>query len=215
MNEIEFNSTKSLSRPETPATEILWFSIHSKKEVQREIERLKQERRRSVRLGIACAEFNSKKGVKWYDWLLPTLGDNFDLELCFDNFLKNPERRSPQKHTLSGIVEHFILKHGKYFASLELWRNPLNRAKPDISENIFAEDVVFAATWAKYWGKKVILGGIQTLDFDWISKLSSSPFLRNVEFVEIDRAGGYLNRDFQFYGQARSNSNLSDNRKLS
>ena len=126
-----------------------------------------------------------------------------------------PERESSRKHSLSEIVEYFIFRHGKYFTSLELWRNPLNRTKPDVSENIFAEDVVFAATWARYWGKKVRRGGTQTLDFEWISKLSSSPFLRNVEFVEIDKAGGCQNKGIQFYGQAPSNSKLSDNRKLS
>ncbi len=86
MKEAESDSAEGPFRREFSVTEILWFATHSKKEAQFEIERLKKERRRSVRLGIACAEFNSKKGIKWYNWLLPALGEHFELELCFDNF---------------------------------------------------------------------------------------------------------------------------------
>lgn len=215
MKETEFDSAESLPRPKNSASEILWFSSHSKKEAQLEIERLKRERLRCVRLGIACADFNSKKGIKWYNWLLPALGENFEIELCFDNFLMNPDEADSRKHSLLEIVEYFIFKHGKYFTSLELWRNSLNRTKPEVSENMFAEDVVFAATWAKYWGKNVSLGGIPTLDFEWISKLSSSPFLRNVEFVEIDRGVDHWNMGVRFYGQTSSPSKLSESREAS
>lgn len=179
---------------------IMWFPVRNRKEVTLEIGRLRSEGVRFVRLGIECAAFNTKKGNKWYDWLLPTLAESFELELCFDNFSKASNRPLSPKHTLPEIVEHFIIKHGEYFNLLELWRNPSNRVNQDYSENIFAEDVVFAATWARHLGKKVSLGRIQSVDFDWITKLISSQFLKNIECVEIDKQGEDLvNKCSQFY----------------
>lgn len=173
----------------TPATwlGLTWFPVRNKKEVNSEIERLKNEGISSLKLGIDCAKFNTKKGSKWYDWLVPTLAENFDLELCFDNFSHCPTGAFYRKHSYSEIVEHFIFKHGQHFTQIELWRNPLRRAKEEIYENIFSEDVVFTATWAQHHGKKVGLGGIQTVDFEWITKLISCRFLNTLEYLKIDK----------------------------
>lgn len=183
---------KTPSAREFVPQDIKWFSVRNRKEVNLEIGRLKTEGILSVRLGIDCGEFNSKKGMKWYDWLLPSMAESFKIELCFDNFSKTLNDPPSRKHTLPEIVEYFILKHGEHFSSLELWRNPSERENQTSSENIFAEDVIFAATWAKHHGKKVSLGKIQTSDFEWITKLISSQFLNNIECVEIDNEGENL-----------------------
>ncbi|WP_339750590.1 hypothetical protein [Algoriphagus aquimarinus] len=166
---------------------VMWFSVRSKNELKRTVDRLKSEGITSLRLGIDCAEFNTKRGLKWYDWLVPSLAESFELELCFDNFSKASRRSACKKHSLLEIVEYFIHKHGQHFTLLELWRNPENRSNQDYAENIFAEDIVFVTTWAKHLGKKVSLGRIQTIDFEWITKLISSQFLQNIECVEIDK----------------------------
>lgn len=170
------SSETSVLKP--ASKKIMWFPVRNRKEVNAIISRLKSEHVQSLRVGIDCAEFNTKKGQKWYDWLLPTLADNFDLELCFDNYLLTPGRPLAQKHGLPEIVEHFIHKHGKYFTTVELWRNHSANVEKEPRENIFAEDVVFAATWAKHLGKKVVLGKIQVVDFEWINQLVSSRFLK-------------------------------------
>ncbi|REG88713.1 hypothetical protein [Algoriphagus antarcticus] len=198
--EINAYPTAAPSSSEFITEGIIWFSVRNRKEVNSEIGRLKSQGISRLRLGIDCAEFNTKKGIKWYDWLLPTLAESFELELCFDNFSKTPNRSLSRTYMLPEIVEHFILKHGEHFNLLELWRNPANRAKHESSENIFSEDVVFAATWAKHLGKKVSLGRIQTTDFEWIATLVSSQFLKNIECVEIDKEGENLrNTSTQFY----------------
>ncbi|WP_192349161.1 hypothetical protein [Algoriphagus sp. Y33] len=184
------NSAKIANNPVEPPTErTVWFPVRNRKEVMLEIGRFQSEGVDYLRLGIDCAEFSTKKGKKWYDWLLPTLADSFDLELCFDNFSKSPGKSLIKKQTLPEIVEHFIVVHGEHFDLIELWRNPSCRMKEEIPENIFAEDVVFAATWAKHLGKKVSLGKIQTVDFEWITKLVSSQFLKNIEHIEVDKDG--------------------------
>ena len=165
---------------------VTWFRVKSKREVNLEIERLKSEGICSLKLGIECAKFNTKRGLKWYDWLVPTLGKSLNLELCFDNFSQEKIKSTYRKHSFSEIVEYFILKHGQYFKLIELWRNPSIRQKEEIFENIFTEDVVFTATWAQHHGKKVGLGGIQTVDFEWITKLISSQFLNTIEYLQLD-----------------------------
>lgn len=211
-SEFKFNFANHLTEEENTQGEVLWFSVDKKKEVQLEIDRLKRESVNYVRLGIDCTEFNSMNGDKWFDWLLPEMGEHFELELCLDNFSRNPKADVLRKNSLHEIVEYFILRHGKYFTSIELWRNRSKKAKPEASENIFAEDVVFAATWAKHWGKNVVFGGIQTMDFEWVSKLSSSQFFRNAEFVEINREKDRWNIGIRFCGSNSLNSQLSDNR---
>ncbi|HSF53108.1 MAG TPA: hypothetical protein VLA71_05125 [Algoriphagus sp.] len=210
MEQSEFNAQLSLE--ETSRSEILWFPFRDKEVTQTKLDRLKQDEVNFVRLGIDCTEFNSEKGVKWFDWLLPTLGESFELELCFDNFSKNSGEPIFRKHSLFEIVEHFIFKHGEYFTTLELWKNPSTNSNLGASENIFADDVVFAATWARHWGKNVVLGGIQSLDFEWFSRLSSSQLLRNAEFVEINREKDQWNIGIRFGGQPSLNNQSPNNR---
>lgn len=172
-------------------SEVLWFSFRNGNQleidrVQAEFEKAKSAGVSSVKLGIACDELNTDEGVKWYDWLLTTFGEYFEIELCFDNFSKNPKRSSSTRHSLLEILEHFIFKHGKYFTLIELWRNPAASSTSHSSDNIFAEDVVFAASWAKQWGKKVGLGRIRAMDVEWLTKLSSTMFFKKIDFIELD-----------------------------
>ncbi len=175
-----------LSYLESMTEGVMWFSIKNRKELKLTVDKLQSEGTCSLRLGIDCAEFNTKRGLQWYDWLVPTLAESFELELCFDNFSKTSRSLVYKKHSLLEIVEYFIHKHGQHFTLLELWRNPANRLNQYYSENIFAEDIVFVTTWARHLGKKVSLGRIQTTDFEWITKLISSQFLKNIECLEID-----------------------------
>lgn len=169
--------------------EILWLKPWNRIKANFEIERLKSEGNYSLRLGIDCSLFNTDEGSNWYDWLVPSLAESFQLELCFDNFSNTNGDSISQGHNLTEVVEHFILKHGECFTLLELWRNPADREKQDNLSNVFACDVIFAATWANHLGKNVKLGRIQTLDFEWITKLVASQFLTNIQCIEIDKEG--------------------------
>ncbi len=169
---------------------IVWLPIRNKKQVNNEIDKLKISGIRKLKVGVDCMEFNTKKGIKGYDWLIPVLAESFDLELCFDNFPKKTLRRRTPKCLLPEIVEHFIFCHGDHFDSIQLCRQSLDRGKHSDEENIFAEAIVFAATWAKYLGKKVCLGKIQAADFEWVSKLISTRFFSHIDSIVIDKEGG-------------------------
>lgn len=183
MKTTDIRSTSDLLSDEPPLSEVLWFSHQDKNETKRTIERLSRRRISKLKLGLDCTEFNSKNGKKWYDWLIPTLSKEFQVAVCLDNFSKSGQAPKPVKRSLAQIVEHVIFKHGSQISGLELWRNPVNRSK--FTVNVFSEDVVFAATWAKHLGKKVSLGVIRELDGEWISTLRSSQFMSNIDFVEI------------------------------
>ena len=184
MDDPEISARLSASS-EASNLNVRWFSGQRKKEVKRAIAQMKSQGTKVIRLGISCAEFNATGGVKWYNWLLPTLAAHFELVLCFDNFSRKSELPASKQRSLPQIVEYCILRHGKSFKSIELWRNPSQENKRNAIENIFADDLVFAGTWAKYWGKKVSLGRVKSSDFEWIEKLDSASFLRNIESIEV------------------------------
>ncbi|MCE7056752.1 hypothetical protein LZF95_18865 [Algoriphagus sp. AGSA1] len=182
---------------------ILWFPIRNRKRVIHEVERLKSVGIRQLKVGVDCIEFNTKKGMRGYDWLIPLLADSFDLELCFDNFPMKTICGKAPKHWLPEIVEHFIFRHGDHFDNIQLCRQSLDRAKHPGDENIFAEDMVFSATWARYLGKKVCLGKIQPGDFEWISKLVPTRFFAHIDSIEIDNENGDLgSNSAKFYERA-------------
>ncbi|WP_439489471.1 hypothetical protein [Algoriphagus sp.] len=198
LNPLPENATTSQDNLITE--KILWLPIRNKKQVNIEIDKLKAAGISKLKVGVDCIEFNTKKGIKGYDWLIPVLAENFDLELCFDNFPKKTIRGRVPKCMLPEIVEHFIFCHGAHFDSIQLCRQSLDRVQHTEEENIFAEAIVFAATWAKYLGKKVCLGKIQAADFEWISKLVSTRFFSHIDYIEIDKeVGGAKSSNTKFY----------------
>ncbi len=185
MNQKEFKSEKVLAPGVGSKPEILWLSSQNgKTEVYSTVANFKSKGLKSLCLGIDCGEFCSDNGVEWYDWLVVELGKHFDLKLCFDNFSRSSGKVSSHQCGLGEIVEHFIFKHGKYFSVIELWRNPSSKVKPESTENIFSEDVVFAATWAKYWGKNVVLRTSKNTDSNWLAQITASQVFGGVEWED-------------------------------
>ena len=189
-----FNSDLILVQAENSVVENLRFVFGDKKAALVTVDRLSRRRVKSLKLGIDSGEFWGEGGIDWYDWLVSTLGDKFSLTLIFGR----PSRRkgqfaSEKNPALSEIVEYFILKHGQYFTEVELYRSSESRSQTNQEGNIFSDEVVFAATWAKYWGKKVVLKGVSSLDVDWVSKLNSFPFLASLESSDLDKEPGRKN----------------------
>ncbi len=183
-----FNHDLALVQAGNSTVENLRFVFGDKKEAQLTVNRLNRRRVKSLKLEIDSREFWGVGGIDWYDWLVPMLGNKFSLKLIFE---KSPSGSgnfpSEKNRALSEVVEYFILKHGKYFSEIELFRGEENRGQTDQEENIFSDEVVFAATWAKYLGKKVVLRGNKTLDHDWVLKLNSFPISENFEFADLDK----------------------------
>lgn len=162
-------------------TDIRRFAFGNKEEALRELQTLKKSGAVSLSLGVDCGEFSGAGGMDWYDWLVPMLGDSLSLRLSFGDFGKGKSKPIGERKTLWEIVEHFVLKHGNYFNTVELCKRTAGRGEGEDADNIFSDEVVFAATWAKHWGKQVRLRVCQTKDADWLAKLSASQLLAQLE----------------------------------
>ncbi|MEB2787225.1 hypothetical protein [Algoriphagus persicinus] len=183
---------------------VLWFPLGMKEKVQKEISSLERKRIVSLRVGINCLVFNTKEGALWYDWLMSVLSKKFDLEPCFDKYyLHLPSKETSQNNSLHELVEYFISKYGHQFEQLELWKNPLDKFIPITSStNIFSDELIFAATWAIFLNKKVIIGGIQAGDFEWLSLLINSGFLQDVSAIRLDSEGDLWSTNTNFFAQS-------------
>lgn len=190
--------------PDHPLDEILWFPLGMKREVKKQILMLVQKDVFSIRVGINCREFKTEKGSLWYNWLMSALNSKFTLELCFDKFMLPPSAlASYNRYSLAEIVESFVYKYGEQFDRLELWRDPLEKYLPITSStNIFSDELLFAASWAIYLDKKVTIGGIQAGDFEWLSILVGSGFLKKVDAIRLDSEGDLWSTNTLFLARA-------------
>lgn len=182
----------------------LWFTLGMKEAVRLEISLLEKKKINSIRVGINCTDFNGVKGALWYDWLMLALSKKFDLELCFDKYyLGLPSKKTSQFNYLSEVVDFFIHKYGRQFEQLELWKNPQDKFIPiSSSTNIFSDELVVAATSAIFLNKKVNIGGIQAGDFEWLTLLIHSGFLRNVTAIRLDSEGDLWSTNSNFLAQS-------------
>ena len=71
-------------------------------------------------------------GQAWYDWLMPTLGREFDLLPCVHYTppsLSRTGRTSGAPHRLkdyADFVDHVLSRYGDHFRHVELWNEPNN-----------------------------------------------------------------------------------------
>ena len=164
---------------------IHWFLFHEQHLIEQFISSSKLSGVTQIRVGINCNEASTKKGKSWYNWLIPTLGQHFKLKLCFDNHTKSEiesDESNESKKSLSEVVECFVHYHGQYFDEIELHKDPRQRMNSSEKiNNIFSDELVFAATWAKYLGKKVSLANVHLEDYEWVSKLTNCYIVEKVE----------------------------------
>lgn len=193
-------STKSKSsKGEILKTQnIYWFSPSHQHLVEQTMLTLKSAGSTQISVGINCNDACTKKGNFWYSWLIPTLGQQFKLKLVFDNYSKSEIGLDDAdlKKPLAEIVECFVHYHGQYFDEVELYKSPDHQIQTLIeANNIFSDELIFAATWAKYLGKKVSLGNVHLSDYEWVSKLTNCQIVDTVDTSEhkIDTSSRLIN----------------------
>ena len=176
------NSTDSLKR-NSPSEGVLWLPIHQKDKVIEKAASLKSQEIRRIRVGINCKNFHDAEGKAWYDWLIPFLGKQFDLILTFEADFENPGKKSSCYYSFFEMIEHFTIGKTRYFDTIEVRRS----APYHTPKNLFSDPLVFSAIWAKSMGIKVILGNIQTKDFEWVNRLIKFRLIDNFDFMEINK----------------------------
>ena len=169
---------------------ICGFFCRMKEIVRKKITYLQRNQIEKIRISVNCMAFNSEEGRQWNDWMLSTLANKFELELCFDTYSPPLFLRTSNQHfTLSELVEYCINKYGDYFDRIEFFRDPKDKFIPITSEtNIFSDELVFAVSWAVFMKKSVTLAGIQAGDFEWLMLLVSSGFMHKIDAIRLDNS---------------------------
>jgi CDP-paratose 2-epimerase len=146
-----------------------------------------------LRTHLSWAEYHATGGAEWYDWLIPTLGRQFDLLPCIHYTppsLSRTGRSSGAPRRLKAyadFVDHILSRYGDHFRHVELWNEPNNlldwdwRADPDWS--LFCEMVGAAAYWVEHCGWKAVLGGPSPFDPHWLTLMGERGVLATVSAV--------------------------------
>ncbi len=174
---------------------IQWFHIGDYKQVEKVIEELKKINVKHLRTGISWADWHTKEGAKWYEWLVPKIATEMELLPCFTytppSLGIEPKTSSPPKNPkdYADFLDVFINEYGKYFEWVELWNEPNNLNdwdwRIDPSWQIYSDMVVGAAYWVKKLGKKTLLGGMAPADPNWLDLMCRRNVLENIDAIAI------------------------------
>jgi CDP-paratose 2-epimerase len=159
-----------------------------------------------LRTVVSWADWYSKEGEKWYNWLLPELARNFKLLPCLTytppELGIEPKIFSPPKNTndFNRFVDILIKRYGEHFEVVELWNEPNNlnswdwRLDPDW--NIFSEMVTTAARTVKEAGKTAVLGGMNPVDPNWLKLMGEKNVLQEFDVIALHGFHGTWESDW-------------------
>lgn len=202
------NTHKRRKTKESKEVGILqWFHIGEYDRVEQTLKDLKKLGIKHLRTGISWADFYTKEGPEWYDWLLPKLSEQVEILPCFlytppsigiEHKTSSPPK-GPKRY--ADFMDVFIGKYGEHFDWVELWNEPNNRSEYDYTLDsnwdIFSEMIICAAHWSKQLGKKVALGGMSPIDTNWLDFMARRNVLENIDAVGIHGFPGSFDSHFR------------------
>lgn len=184
-----------------------WFHMGEHEKVEATLRDLKNLGITHLRTGISWADYYTKGGEAWFEWLLPKLAREVEILPCFlytppsigiEHKTSSPPK-GPKK--FADFLDVFINKFGQHFEWVELWNEPNNRSEYDYTLDsnwdIFSEMIVFAAHWSKQLGKKVALGGMSPVDSNWLDFMAQRGVLENIDAVGIHGFPGSFDSHFK------------------
>ena len=163
-----------------------------------------------LRTHLSWATYHTAEGADWYDWLIPTLSQHFDLLPCIHYTppsLSRTGRSSGPPVRLKDFpdfVDHVLTRYGSHFEHIELWNEPNNLLdwdwRVDPEWHLFCEMIGAAAYWTKHRGWKPVLGGPCPFDPHWFDLMGQRGVLDCVSAVGFhafpgtwdSEAGGWL-----------------------
>lgn len=170
-----------------------WFRPGDFERTEQCISELSRSGAKYLRTHLSWAEYLAEGGEAWFDWLLPQLGERFDLLPCIHYTPPSMSRTGRasgapfELKSYADFVDHVLTRYGKHFPNVELWNEPNNlldwdwRADPDFL--LFSEMVGGAAYWAKQRGWGVVLGGPSPFDPSWLDLMGERGVLSVVDAV--------------------------------
>ena len=148
-----------------------------------------------LRTGVSWADWHTKEGQEWYEWLLPRLSSEANILPCFlytpPSLGIAPKTSSPptDPKRYADFIDQMITRFGHCFEWIEFWNEPNNLREWDVTLDpewrVFSEMVGGAAYWARQHGKKTVLGGISPIDPNWVRLMSERGVLSLIDAVGI------------------------------
>ncbi|MGR3480256.1 NAD-dependent epimerase/dehydratase family protein [Salipiger marinus] len=172
-----------------------WFRMGDHAHAETAIAMMRAAGVRRLRTQFSWAEYHMEGAEAWYDWLMPKLGDAFDLMPCFHYTppsLSRTGRSSGAPHRLrdfADFVDLILTRHGRHFEAVELWNEPNNlldwdwRADPD--HCLYSDMMIDAAHWVRARGFPVVLGGPSPFDPIWLDLMGQRGLLALVDAVGV------------------------------
>ena len=175
------------------------FHYQSPGESHGEVERAVAEMRalglNRLRTSISWADYHRPGGPAWYDWLFEELAS---FELLVSIWHETPSSSdghtctsSPQGLTDYGsFVGLMIDRYGHRFWDIELGNGPgslhgrqVRQCEPCWSR--FGERIAFAAEVARGKGKRTVLGGLMSVDHQWLELIRRQGALAHADVLAV------------------------------
>jgi CDP-paratose 2-epimerase len=172
-----------------------WFAMGDRALAEAAIDDLRRLGVEHLRFGVSWADYFREGGPEWYDWLIPLLGQHFELLPCFlytpPSIGEVASTASPPRRLkdYADFIDVCITRYGEHFEYVELWNEANNLIEwnygLDRSWLKFSEMVGNAAAWARKRGKKVVLGGMSPIDANWLQTMFDNGLMPFIDVVGV------------------------------
>ncbi|WP_240758949.1 NAD-dependent epimerase/dehydratase family protein [Lichenicoccus roseus] len=187
------NSLPAGSAVQRPFGFVEWFRPGEHDRVMAAIDGMRAVGATSLRTHLSWADHQAPGGTEWHDWLIPTLGQAFDLLPCLHYTPPSLSRTgmctgAPRRlRDYADFVDSVLSRYGEHFRHVELWNEPNNLLDWDWREDhdwlLFCEMIGDAAHWVEHRGYKAVLGGPCPFDPNWLTLMGERGVLGKVSAV--------------------------------
>jgi CDP-paratose 2-epimerase len=172
-----------------------WFRPEEYERVRSAVAGMKKARATRLRTHLSWADFHTQKGPGWYDWLIPTLGREFDLLPCIHYTPPSISRTGtaagpPQRlQDYADFIDGILTRYGEHFTHVEIWNEPNNLLdwdwRVDVDWELFCEMAGQAAYWVNQRGWKAVLAGPSPFDENWLDLMGQRGLLAQMSAVGL------------------------------
>lgn len=171
------------------------FSVGDYQKVEYTLDQLQELGITDLRTKILWADYFTDAGKEWYDWLIPVLARKINLLPCFvatpPAIGIRPTVSSPPVNPkeFADFLDVILTKYDPYFDWVELWNEPNNIREYDytLDKNweTFCKMVGGAAFWMRKNGKKILLGGMNPIDPNWLQLMYDRGIMKYIDAISL------------------------------
>jgi CDP-paratose 2-epimerase len=162
---------------------------------------------RQLRTAVSWTDWQTAEGRAWFQWLIPSLAQLFEVLPSITCLPPVPRSRGKQTELpcsaeeFGKFAEDFIGEHGRHFGWLELG-NPFDDLKAwdweeELGWKAFFDSMDAAADHGIRAGKKLVLSGVAPDDSERLERLCISELLRKVDALGISGFPGTWDFNWQ------------------